>query len=40
MRGSLAQDGLLAIGASESPRGYTTDFSQVVVGGSVMYRPA
>ena len=40
MHGSLTPDGLLAIGASESTRGFTTVFSQVMVGDSVMYRPA
>lgn len=36
---SLARDGVLAIGASESPRGYTNAFEQVIMGGAAMYRP-
>lgn len=39
LHGSLAADGLLTIGASESPRGYTTDFEQIMVGSSAMFRP-
>lgn len=35
----LQHDGLLAIGASESPRGYTDLFQQVMVGGAVMFKP-
>lgn len=35
----LVKDGLLAIGASESPRGYTSNFNQVMMGGAAMYRP-
>jgi chemotaxis protein methyltransferase CheR len=35
----MHSDGLLAIGASESPRGYTARFEQVSVGSSVLYRP-
>ncbi|MBF0627694.1 MAG: protein-glutamate O-methyltransferase CheR [Magnetococcales bacterium] len=36
---SLQKDGVLAIGASESPRGYTTAFQQVMMGSAAMYRP-
>lgn len=36
---SLAKDGLLAIGASESPRGYTDAFEQVMLGGAAVFRP-
>ncbi|MBF0285058.1 MAG: protein-glutamate O-methyltransferase CheR [Magnetococcales bacterium] len=36
----LAPDGLMAIGASESPRGYTTSFEQVMVGGAALFCPA
>ncbi|MBF0177415.1 MAG: protein-glutamate O-methyltransferase CheR, partial [Magnetococcales bacterium] len=39
LHASLAPQGLLAIGASESPRGYTSEFDQVVLGGSTLYRP-
>ncbi|MBF0310239.1 MAG: protein-glutamate O-methyltransferase CheR [Magnetococcales bacterium] len=39
LRQSLLPDGFLTIGASESPRGYTSDFEQVLVGGSALYRP-
>lgn len=35
----LAPEGLMAIGASESPRGYTTSFEQVMVGGAVLFCP-
>ncbi|MBF0623819.1 MAG: protein-glutamate O-methyltransferase CheR [Magnetococcales bacterium] len=35
----LTPDGLLAIGASESPRGYTSNFEQVMVGGAALFRP-
>lgn len=35
----LVKDGLLAIGASESPRGYTNSFEQVMIGGSALFRP-
>ncbi|MBF0448322.1 MAG: protein-glutamate O-methyltransferase CheR [Magnetococcales bacterium] len=38
IHGILEKDGILAIGASESPRGYTSDFSQVMVGAAAMYR--
>ncbi len=34
----LEPDGVLAIGASESPRGYTNDFQQVMMGGAAMFR--
>lgn len=36
---SLQKDGLLAIGASESPRGYTNGFQQVMMGSAALYRP-
>ncbi|MBF0446269.1 MAG: protein-glutamate O-methyltransferase CheR, partial [Magnetococcales bacterium] len=36
MRSTLSQTGYLAIGASESPRGLTTDFKQVRAGQSVL----
>ncbi|NGZ29283.1 MAG: protein-glutamate O-methyltransferase CheR [Magnetococcales bacterium] len=36
---ALAKDGLLAIGASESPRGYTDAFEQVMLGGAAAFRP-
>ncbi|MBF0142473.1 MAG: protein-glutamate O-methyltransferase CheR [Magnetococcales bacterium] len=39
LHGSLNPGGLLAIGASESPRGYTTLFEQVMVGGAALFRP-
>ncbi|MBF0136374.1 MAG: protein-glutamate O-methyltransferase CheR [Magnetococcales bacterium] len=39
LHASLAPDGLLAIGASESPRGYTTAFDQVTLGSATLYRP-
>lgn len=39
MHDSLNSEGILAIGASESPRGYTTAFSQVLMGGAALYRP-
>ncbi|MBF0295750.1 MAG: protein-glutamate O-methyltransferase CheR [Magnetococcales bacterium] len=39
IRDSLNKDGILAIGASESPRGYTTAFQQVMMGGAALYRP-
>ncbi|MBF0423974.1 MAG: protein-glutamate O-methyltransferase CheR [Magnetococcales bacterium] len=35
----LAKDGWMAIGASESPRGYTDAFEQVVVKGAALFRP-
>ncbi|MBF0213355.1 MAG: protein-glutamate O-methyltransferase CheR, partial [Magnetococcales bacterium] len=35
----LQKDGLLAIGASESPRGYTNGFQQVMMGSAALYRP-
>ncbi|MBF0124511.1 MAG: protein-glutamate O-methyltransferase CheR [Magnetococcales bacterium] len=37
---SLVRDGILSIGASESPRGYTTVFEQVMVEGAALYRPS
>ncbi|OSM06281.1 CheR family methyltransferase [Magnetofaba australis] len=37
---ALQKDGLLAIGASESPRGYTKAFEQVMYGGAAMYKPS
>ncbi|MBF0621713.1 MAG: protein-glutamate O-methyltransferase CheR [Magnetococcales bacterium] len=40
IHGCLVPDGLLAIGASESPRGYTSDFEQVMMGGAAMFRPS
>ncbi|MBF0154826.1 MAG: protein-glutamate O-methyltransferase CheR [Magnetococcales bacterium] len=39
LHGALAPDGLLAIGASESPRGYTSLFDQVTLGSATLYRP-
>ncbi|MEO5377733.1 MAG: protein-glutamate O-methyltransferase CheR [Magnetococcus sp. DMHC-6] len=36
---SLVSDGLLVIGASESPRGNTNAFEQVMIGGAALYRP-
>ncbi|MEO5332341.1 MAG: protein-glutamate O-methyltransferase CheR [Magnetococcus sp. YQC-5] len=39
MHDSLVKDGILAIGASESPRGYTTTFGQVMMGTAALYRP-
>ncbi|MBF0425486.1 MAG: hypothetical protein HQL66_06680, partial [Magnetococcales bacterium] len=39
LHGALTADGLLAIGASESPRGFTADFDQVTLGSATMYRP-
>ena len=39
MRGCLLKDGFLALGASESPRGFTSGFVQVKVGDAIMYRP-
>ncbi|MGN7611449.1 CheR family methyltransferase [Magnetococcales bacterium HHB-1] len=33
----MNKDGLLAIGASESPRGYTNDFEQVMIGGAALF---
>ncbi|MBF0193610.1 MAG: protein-glutamate O-methyltransferase CheR [Magnetococcales bacterium] len=38
MRNTLSKNGYLAIGASESPRGLTTEFKQVRIGQSVMYQ--
>ncbi|HIJ83672.1 MAG: MCP methyltransferase, CheR-type [Magnetococcales bacterium] len=35
----LAKDGWMAIGASESPRGYTDAFEQVIVKGAALFRP-
>ncbi|GAB0056100.1 Chemotaxis protein methyltransferase 1 [Candidatus Magnetaquicoccaceae bacterium FCR-1] len=40
MHDSLNKDGVLAIGASESPRGYTTSFQQVMMGSAAMYKPS
>lgn len=40
MRSGLVRDGLLAIGASESPRGYTSAFRQVMMGNAALYQPA
>ncbi|MBF0158401.1 MAG: protein-glutamate O-methyltransferase CheR [Magnetococcales bacterium] len=37
---SLEKDGMLSIGASESPRGYTTVFEQIMVDGAALYRPS
>ncbi|MBF0453309.1 MAG: protein-glutamate O-methyltransferase CheR [Magnetococcales bacterium] len=34
----LDSDGIMAIGASESPRGYTNDFEQIMMGGAAMFR--
>jgi chemotaxis protein methyltransferase CheR len=34
----LLNDGILAIGASESPRGYTDNFEQLMMGGAAMFR--
>nr|CRH07452.1 Chemotaxis protein methyltransferase 1 [Candidatus Magnetococcus massalia] len=36
---SMAPTGFLAIGASESPRGYTNNFEQVMMGGAAMFKP-
>lgn len=36
---ALAKDGYLAIGASESPRGYTTKFKQVLMGSAALFKP-
>ncbi|HAT49904.1 MAG: protein-glutamate O-methyltransferase CheR [Nitrospirae bacterium] len=35
----LLKDGWLAIGASESPRGYTDVFEQVIIKGAALFRP-
>lgn len=35
----LVKGGWLAIGASESPRGYTDSFEQVIVKGAALFRP-
>ncbi|MBF0138709.1 MAG: protein-glutamate O-methyltransferase CheR [Magnetococcales bacterium] len=35
----LAKDGWMAIGASESPRGYTDAFEQVLIKGAALFRP-
>jgi chemotaxis protein methyltransferase CheR len=39
LHAGLVRDGLLAIGASESPRGFTNAFEQIMIGGSAMFRP-
>ncbi|MEO5367251.1 MAG: protein-glutamate O-methyltransferase CheR [Magnetococcus sp. WYHC-3] len=40
IHGGLNRDGLLAIGASESPRGYTERFKQVMVGSAALFQPS
>ncbi|MBF0110267.1 MAG: protein-glutamate O-methyltransferase CheR [Magnetococcales bacterium] len=35
----LVKDGWMAIGASESPRGYTDAFEQVIIKGAALFRP-
>ncbi|MBF0187940.1 MAG: protein-glutamate O-methyltransferase CheR [Magnetococcales bacterium] len=39
LHGALQREGMLAIGASESPRGYTDAFDQVIMGGAAIFRP-
>lgn len=38
IHGVLEKDGLMAIGASESPRGYTDRYEQVMMGKAALYR--
>jgi len=36
---ALLPDGILALGASESAKGYTNDFEQFMIGKAILYRP-
>ncbi|MEG3638095.1 CheR family methyltransferase [Magnetococcus sp. PR-3] len=40
IHGAMSPTAYLAIGASESPRGYTNAFEQVMVGGAALFKPS